>query len=321
MDRLNYQHLFYFWNVAREGSVTRASEKLRLAQPTISGQLAVFEDAIGAQLLRKEGRRLTLTEKGRTVYHYADEIFALGRELTNTLKGRVGAMGVRLSVGVGDALPKLVVYRLMEPALQQDEPTQIVCHEDKLERLLAELTLHGVDLVLADAPASTAVGGRVYNHLLGQCGVAVFSAPGLAARYADNFPASLEGAPMLFPTPATALRRSLDLWFERRRICPAIRAEIEDSALLKTFAAAGAGLFVAPIAVADAIERQYGVRAIGQLDGVTESFYAITMRRKVDHPAITRILESARDWLNAPEHESVASDATAEAEGLTQSPA
>lgn len=300
MDRLNYQHLFYFWNVAREGSVTRASEKLRLAQPTISGQLAVFEDAIGAQLLRKEGRKLTLTEKGRTVYHYADEIFALGRELTNTLKGHAGAMGMRLSVGIADALPKLIVYRLIEPALNQEQQTQIVCHEDKVERLLAELTLHGVDLVLADTPATTAIGGRVFNHLLGECGVAVFSAPQLAARYCENFPNSLEGAPFLFPTPATALRRSLDLWFEQRRIAPAVRAEIEDSALLKTFAAAGAGLFVAPVAVTEAIERQYGVVNIGELDGVTESFYAITLRRKVDHPAITTILENARDWLVTP---------------------
>jgi LysR family transcriptional activator of nhaA len=297
MDRLNYQHLFYFWNVAREGSVTRASEKLRLAQPTISGQLAVFEDAIGAQLLRKEGRKLTLTEKGRTVYNYADEIFALGRELTNTLKGRTGAFGGRLSVGIADALPKLLVYRLIEPALRSQERPQVICHEDKVERLLAELSLHGVDLVLADAPATVSAGGRVYNHLLGQCGVAVFGSPALAEKYAPDFPRSLEGAPLLFPTPATALRRSLDLWFENRRICPEMRAEIEDSALMKTFAAAGVGLFVAPVAVTSEIERRYDVVRIGELEGVTESFYAITVRRKVDHPAITAILESAQDLL------------------------
>lgn len=297
MDRLNYQHLFYFWNVVREGSVTRASEKLRLAQPTISGQLAVFEDAIGAQLLRKEGRKLALTEKGRTVYNYADEIFALGRELTNTLKGRTGALGQRLSVGIADALPKLLVYRLVEPALRNPDETQVVCHEDKVERLLAELSLHGVDLVLSDAPATTAAGGRVYNHLLGQCGVAVFGAPHLAVTFIDDFPNSLEGAPFLFPTAPTALRRSIDLWFENRRIFPAIRAEIEDSALMKTFAASGAGLFCAPLAVREQIERQYGVMQIGELDGVTESFYAITVRRKVDHPAITAILDNAKNWL------------------------
>jgi LysR family transcriptional activator of nhaA len=297
MDRLNYQHLFYFWNVAREGSVTRASEKLRLAQPTISGQIAVFEDAIGAQLLRKEGRRLVLTEKGRTVYHYADEIFALGRELANTLKGQAGPRGQRLGVGIADALPKLLVYRLIEPALRRPGETQVICHEDKADRLLAELSLHGVDLVLADSPATTAIGGRVYNHALGQCRVCVFGAPNLAARYADNFPDSLDGAPFLFPTPGTALRRSLDLWFEARRFFPDMRAEIEDSALLKTFAAAGVGLIVAPEPLTAEIGRQYGVAAIGELEGVTESFYAITLRRKVDHPAITTILDNARDWL------------------------
>lgn len=297
MDRLNYQHLFYFWNVAREGSVTRASEKLRLAQPTISGQLAIFEEAVGAQLLRKEGRKLALTEKGRTVYHYADEIFALGRELTNSLKGQGGARGQRLSVGVADALPKLLVYRLIAPALQGPQEAQVVCHEDKVERLLAELPLHGVDLVISDAPATSAHGGRVYNHPLGQCGVAVFGAPSLAAAYADNFPLSLDGAPLLLPTPATALRRSLDLWFETRKLAPSVRAEIEDSALLKTFAAAGVGLVMAPVAVTDDIVRQYGLVKIGELDGVTESFYAITARRKLDHPAITVILENAKGWL------------------------
>lgn len=306
MDRLNYQHLFYFWNVAREGSVTRASEKLRLAQPTISGQLAVFEDAIGAQLLRKEGRKLTLTEKGRTVYHYADEIFALGRELSNTLKGRAGARGLRLNVGIADALPKLLVYRLIAPAMSTPEETQVICHEDKVDRLLAELSLHGVDLVLSDAPATSANGGRVYNHLLGQCGVAVFGAPALAEAYMTDFPRSLDGAPVLFPTPATALRRSLDLWFETRKMFPSIRAEIEDSALLKTFAAAGRGLFMAPVAVTEEIVRQYGVVKLGELEGVTESFYAITARRKLDHPAITVILENAKDWLET-NPESVAS--------------
>jgi LysR family transcriptional regulator, transcriptional activator of nhaA len=295
MDRLNYQHLFYFWNVAREGSVTRASEKLRLAQPTISGQLAVFEDAIGAQLFRKEGRKLALTEKGRTVFNYADEIFALGRELSNTLKGRAGAFGARLSVGIADALPKLIVYRLIEPALRSQERAQVICHEDKLERLLIELPLHGVDLVLADAPATASAGARVYNHLLGQSRVAVFGAPALAAKYTKGFPGSLEGAPLLLPTPATALRRSLDLWFENNRIFFNVRAEIEDSALMKTFASAGVGLFVAPVAVTDEIERRYGVVKIGDLPDVTESFYAITVRRKVDHPAINAILESAKD--------------------------
>lgn len=296
MERLNYQHLFYFWNVAREGSVTRASEKLGLAQPTISGQIAVFEESIGAQLFRKEGRKLVMTEMGRTVFNYADEIFSIGRELGSALKSRAGAVSTRLSVGVSNALPKLVVYRLLEPALAAPNPFQVVCHEDKTERLIAELPLHGVDLVLSDWPA-TGADARIYNHPIGECGVAAFARPELQRRYQKNFPRSLEGAPLLLPTTNTALRRSLDRWLDVNRIFPKIVAEVEDSALLKTFGAAGAGVFMAPMAVRAQVEEQYGVNYIATLKGVSERFYAITAQRKIKHAGVVTILESARDWL------------------------
>ncbi len=294
MRRLNYQHLFYFWNVAREGGIARACEKLGLAQPTISGQLAVFEEAIGAQLLRKEGRGLVLTERGRLVYNYAEEIFALGRELANTLDGRPGENGLRLSVGVTDAMPKLVAHRLLEPALVMEPPVRIVCYEDKVDRLLSELALHGVDLVLADAPAT---GAKTHNHLLGQSTVAAFAAPALAARHGEGFPASLDAAPVLLPTANSTMRRALDQWFHMQGLAPLIRAEIEDSALLKTFAAAGAGIFFAPVATGAHIESHYGAVEIGRIDGVEECYYAVTLQRKVEHPAIRTILTTARDWL------------------------
>jgi LysR family transcriptional activator of nhaA len=299
MDRLNYQHLFYFWTVVREGGVSRASEKLRLAQPTISGQLAVFEKTIGAKLFRKEGRHLVMTETGRTVFNYADEIFSIGRELAEALQNRPGARGQRLSVGVSDALPKLLVYRLLEPSIIGGgaQPAHIICHEDKLERLLIELPVHGVDLVISDAPATSAADSRIYNHLLGESAVAAFAAPSLHARCAEGFPHSLDGAPLLLPTTNTALRRSLDQWIDANRLFPSIVAEIEDSALLKTFAAAGAGVFMAAVAMREAIERQYGVSLIATLDGVSERFYAITAQRKVKHPCVAAILERARDWL------------------------
>ena len=297
MERLNYQHLYYFWNVAKEGSITRACEKLHLAQPTISGQLAVLEQAIGEKLFYKEGKKLALTETGRRVFHYAEDIFALGRELTNMLKGRIGERGLRFSVGIADALPKLMAYRLLEPALHLTESVQLICIEDKVERLLAEILLHGMDLVLADAPASPTAGSRVFNHLLGECSVAVFGKADLAASYRDGFPQSLNAAPLLLPTQNTALRRSLDQWFDMENICPDIKAEIEDSALLKTFAAAGAGLFVAPIAVASEIQRQYGVEMLGCIDKVSERFYAITAQRKIKHPAVIAILQQAHSRL------------------------
>jgi len=293
MGRINYQHLFYFWNVAREESVTRASEKLHLAQPTISGQLAVFEKTVGEKLFYKNGRKLVLTDTGRIVFHYADEIFSLGQELANTLKGRPTGRALRLVVGVADALPKLIACRLIEPAFRLSEPVQILCYEDKAERLLAEMSLQGIDLVLSDVPVTPASGAKAFNHLLGECGVTVFGTPELAAAYRPEFPRSLIGAPFLLPTGNTALRRSLDQWFDAENISPRIQAEIEDSGLLKTFGSEGTGLFVAPSAVEEEIQRQYDVEAIGRIDSVRERFYAITERRKLKHPAVSAILENA----------------------------
>ncbi|MBM3577773.1 MAG: transcriptional activator NhaR [Alphaproteobacteria bacterium] len=297
MDRLNYQHLFYFWNVAREGSVTRACEKLRLAQPTISGQLAVFEESIGEKLFRRDGRKLTLTETGRAVFQYAEEIFTLGRELTNTLKGRPGQRGMRLGIGAANVIQKLIVFRLIEPALRLSETPRLFCYEDKTERLLAEISLHGIDLALLDTPATPTIGARTFNHLLGECGVAVFGASSLAGHYRRRFPRSLDGAPFLLPTADTALRRALDQWFDAEGLRPDIKAEIEDSALMKTFGSSGLGLFVAPAPVKTEIEKQYDVKFVGMIDAVRERFYAVTSDRKIKHPAVTAILESARDWL------------------------
>ncbi len=297
MERINYQHLFYFWNVAREQSITGACEKLHLAQPTISGQLAVFEQAVGEKLFYKKGRSLVLTDTGRVVFHYADEIFSLGRELTNTLKGRPTGRGLRLNVGIADALPKLAVYQLIEPAFHLPEPVQIFCYEDKSERLLNEISLQSVDVVLSDAPLTPTSDTKAFNHFLGACPVTVFGTTQLAELYRPNFPRSLNGAPFLLPTANTALRRSLDQWFDTEGISPKIRAEIEDSALVKTFGSGGTGLFVAPSTVATEIQRQYSVEIIGHIEAVQERFYAITVRRKLKHPAVTAILENAREKL------------------------
>ncbi len=297
MTRLNYQHLLYFWTIASEGGISRACDKLNLAQPTISGQLAVFEDAIGEKLFHREGRKLILTDTGRTVFHYAEEIFALGRDLTSTLEGQGAERGMRLSIGVTDALPKLIAYRLIEPALKLSDAVQLHCFEDKTERLLEDLSLHRFDLVLSDIPATQSTGTRTFNHLLGECGVSIFGTPELAARYRPNFPYSLDGAPFLLPTPSTALRRSLDQWFDLEDMHPNIRAEFDDSALLKTFARAGVGLFVAPVAVETEISQRYNTEIIGRIDSVRERFYAISAQRKLKHPAVLAILENAKSKL------------------------
>ncbi len=297
MERINYQHLYYFWMVAKHGSINSACEILHLAQPTISGQLAVFQETVGTKLLRKKGRKLELTDTGRTVFHYADEIFSLGRELTHLLNGRSTEWGLRLNLGMTDALPKLIAYRLLEPLLQKPNSVQIHCYEDKTERLLAEISLHSIDMVLSDVPATPATGAGIFNHFLGESGVAVFASPDLASRYREGFPRSLNGAPFLLPTSNTALRRSLDQWFDGNELSPTVHAEIEDSALLKTLGAAGVGLFFSPLAVATEIQRQYGTEILGKVEGVNERFYAITAQRKLKHPSVVAILENAQQGL------------------------
>lgn len=301
MEWLNYHHLLYFWVVAREGSVTRASEQLYLSQPTISAQIRALEHALGEKLFTKTGRHLVLTEIGRVVFRYAEEIFTLGRELTDTLKGRASSRTqgrpVRFLVGIADVVPKLIAYRVLEPALRLAEPIHIVCKEDKPERLLAELAVHELDLVLTDAPISPSVKIKAYNHLLGECGVTVFAPAQTSAAYKRKFPHSLDGAPFLLPTDNTSSRRLLDQWFETQNIRPTVVGEFEDSALLKVFGQTGMGLFSAPSVIEEEVKTQYGVHAIGQIDAVRERFYAISVERKLKHPAVVAISEAARQEL------------------------
>jgi LysR family transcriptional activator of nhaA len=297
MEWLNYHHLLYFWTVVREGSISQACKKLRLAQPTISAQLHSLEDQLGEKLFQRSGRKLELTEIGRVVYGYADEIFTLGRELTDTLKGRPSGRPIRFTVGITDAMPKLIAYRLLEPALRMQQRVHLVCQEGKTQQLLADLMTHGLDLVLSDAPAGPESHVKAYNHLLGECLIQVFGTPDLISPLKKEFPKSLDGAPMLMPAAGTALRRSLDQWFEQRSIRPQIVAEMADSALLKVFGATGAGLFPAPAAIEKEIRRQYGVRPLSTLEGVNERFYAISVERKLKNPAVVAISASARTEL------------------------
>ena len=297
MEWLNYHHLLYFWLVAREGSLARASTELRLAQSTVSGQIRSLEHVLGEKLFARSGRRLVPTEIGRVVYRYADEIFSLGRELQDVIKGRPVGRPLRLVVGIADVVPKLVAQRLLEPALKLSVPVHLVCHEDKPDRLLAELAVHSLDVVLADAPVGPTVRIRAFNHLLGECDVVFFATAKLAATYKRGFPKSLDGAPVILPTENTTLRRSLDQWFATRGIHPRVVGEFEDNALLKVFGQAGMGLFPAASVIADEVQRQYRVRPIGKLDGLRERFYAISVDRKLKHAAVIAISEEARQKL------------------------
>jgi LysR family transcriptional activator of nhaA len=295
VDWLNYHHLLYFYTVAKEGSVSRAAKSLRLAQPTLSGQIRKLEDSFEEKLFRRSGRNLVLTEMGQLVFRYADEIFTLGRELTDTLRGHPSGRSPRLVVGVADIVPKLITARLLEIALTLPEPVQLTCTEDKSDRLVAELAVHRIDLVITDSPLPPHVSVKAYNHPLGETPVSFFAARELASRHGRRFPKSLDGAPLLLPTSNTQLRRSLEPWFQKHGIRPRVVAEIEDSALLKVIGQHGHGLFPAPTVLEEELRRQYGLRAIGQAEDVTERFFGISVERRIKHPAVAAITEAARE--------------------------
>ena len=297
VEWLNYQHLLYFWMVAKKGTIARACEELRLAQPTISGQLRSLEESFGEKLFQRQGRRLTLTEAGKIVYRYADEIFTLGNELTDALKGRPSNRPPRLIVGVSDLVPKLIAYRILEPALKMNGGVQIECYEDTPEKLLLSLSSHELDLVLTDSPAYAAVRVRVFNHLLGSSGVALFASPKLATFYRKRFPDSLTAAPFLLPMKNSTLRRVVDEWFERHSIRPRVLGEFQDTALLSTFGQAGTGIFAAPLAIERELRTHWGVSKIGSLGPRVLEYYAISAERKIKHPAATVIAEVAKNKL------------------------
>lgn len=298
MDWLNYHHLLYFWTVAKEGGVSRAAEVLHLAQPTLSSQIKKLEKSIGSDLFVRSGRNMNLTETGQLVFRYADEIFGLGQELADVLHNRTNEDRSRFLVGVQGALPKLVVHELLRPALEsEDDQFQVVCFEGKLNEMLGELALHRLDVVLADRPLAPEAHIRAFNHLLGKCGVTIYGTGKLSQKYKKKFPESLNGAPMLLPTHNTTLRRLLEQWFDDNEIHPVIAHEFEDSAVLKVFGQEGHGLFVTPTAIEADVCKQYSVKVIGRLPEIVERFYAISIEKRLKHPAMVKISESARDNL------------------------
>ncbi|MFV1959968.1 MAG: transcriptional activator NhaR [Planctomycetota bacterium] len=294
MGTLNYHHLRLFQAVAREGNLTRASRRLHLTPQTVSSQIRTLEAAIGEALFRRSGRRMVLTETGEVALRYADEIFSLGGELLQTLRGQPTGRPPRIRVGAPDALPKLIVHHLLEPALHLETPVQIFCREADPTELLADLAVHRLDVVLSDSPIPPLANVRAYNHLLGTCGITFMAVAGLAEKLRDGFPASLDGAPVLLPGEAAVLRRDLDRWFEKHDVRPLVVGEFDDSALLKCFAQAGVGFFAVPAVVEAEVTRQYEVEAIASTDAITESYYAISVERRVRHPAVVAICEAAR---------------------------
>jgi LysR family transcriptional regulator, transcriptional activator of nhaA len=298
MRHLNYNHLLYFWTVAREGSIGRAAASLHLTPQTISGQLKLLDTAVGEALFQRAGRGLTLTPTGHLVKQYADEIFALGAELAHLVRGGGTSRASVLNVGIVNTIPKLITYRILRPALESGEPLRIACYEADLEKLLSDLAVHRLDLVLSDRPIPGGFNVKAYNHGLGDSEVGFFAHKDLAARYVNGFPASLRDAPLLLPLRTTAVRRALDEWFDRLGVLPRIVAEFDDSALLKSFGAVGIGVFPAPLAIAKEVERMYEARMIGVADGIKESYFAVSPERRLKHPAVLLITAAAREALH-----------------------
>ncbi len=293
MGWFNYSHLYYFWSVAKEGTIARATEKLNISQSTVSEQLKTLEQTLGEKLFERDGRRLKLTEVGTMVYRYADEIFTLGRELVDAVADRPTDKPVRFTVGISDAVPKAVAYHFLSPVLRMTPQVQLLCVEDQPERLLADLAVHDVDLVISDAP-STGSRIRLFNHLLAESPVTVYAPVKLARTLRKRFPRSLQGAPFLLPQRGSELRQKLDEWFETRDIRPNLIAEFQDAALMRVFGQFGEGAFAAGAIIEDEMRRAFHLERVGDIPEIRSSFFAISRERRIKHPAVGVVIAAAK---------------------------
>lgn len=291
---LNFKHLHYFVSVAREGGVIRAAERLHLAPQTLSGQISQFEERLGVALFNRTGRRMELTEAGKLALSYAEEIFQTGAELEDILRQGGGGRFVTFRVGIADVVPKFVAHRLLAPVLDQPEAVRLVCHEDRLERLLAEMAIHQLDMVLADRPMPPGTDIKGYSHPLGDSGVAFMASPTLAGKLKGEFPKCLEGEPLLLPGKDSALHGALPRWLERQGVRMRIVGEFDDSALMKAFGEGGAGVFVAATASLPDIMAHYKVEQVGSTEEIRERYFLISPERHLTHPVARAVSEHAR---------------------------
>ncbi len=297
MNLLNYHHLLYFWTVVRKGGLAPAAKELCLSPSTVSTQIQQLEHVLGYKLFDRSGRQLVLNDVGQIVYRYAEEIFALGRELKDALEDRPHSRPIRFQIGIADVIPKLLAVKLLEPIMDDPQGIHLVCREDHPDNLVSQLILHDLDMVLTDAPISADLRVRGFSHLLGESEISVFANSEHATRFKRGFPESLDGAPCLLPGDRTVLRRSLEQWFESRKIRPRVVAECDDSALLTAMGQAGLGFFAAPSVVGSEVAKQYHVREVGRLDGVVEKYFAVSMDRRIKHPAVLAIVENAKNGI------------------------
>ncbi len=292
---INYKHLRYFWMVAREGSIAKASKLLFLTPQTISGQLTVLEEKLGVSLFEKSGRSLKLTDAGLIVQSYANDIFSLGNELEEVLHNKPQKRLVHLKAGIANSIPKSIAYHLLEPVLHLKDPIKIICREDNLSTLLGELAEHKLDIVISDRPIPESPSINGFNHHLGECGITFFCTDELREQLHGEFPACLNNMPLLLTGDASSTKNKVIQWLKKQNIFPHVVAEFDDGALMKAFGQRGAGIFIAPSITAKEVEIAFNVRAIGETTKVMESFYAISMDRKVKHIGVVTILDSARE--------------------------
>lgn len=298
---MNFKHLYYFWATAKAGGVMRAGEQLHTTPQTLSTQIKLLEDRLGCALFKKSGRRLELTGDGRVALGYAEQIFALSAELEAAIgKARKGPAVLDFRVGIADQVPKAIAYRLLEPALDGPEPVHLICHEGKLQDLLAQISVHRLDLVIADEAMAKKLSVKAFSHALGTTAMSFFAAPALKRKLAGDFPRCLDGAPMLIQGTASAMRQRLDVWLAEQRVRPRLIGEFDDAALLKAFGSEGRGVFMSPAVLEAETCEQYGVEVLGRTTELVEEFFAISVERRITHPCVVAITEAAREQFLAP---------------------
>jgi LysR family transcriptional activator of nhaA len=299
MSALNYKHLRYFWMVAKTGSIASAAAQLHLTPQSISGQLTEFAEVLGVELFRRAGRNLEMTDTGRRILSYAEEIFSTGDELMELVRDKRLTTTMSFRVGCADSVSKLIACRLLEPAMHLGEPVKLICREGRLASLIADLAIHKLDLVIADRPMPSHLSVRGFSHLLGESSMTAFATPALIAQIGTDFPACLNGAPILLPGEDFAIHQRVLHWLEKSKVHPRVTGEFDDSAMMKAFGHSSAGAFLAPTVIADQISEQYGVAVLGRIDTLVEQVYAITTERRISHPATVAISTAARTMMFA----------------------
>jgi LysR family transcriptional activator of nhaA len=295
---VNFKHLHYFWVAAHAGGIARAGEQLHISPQTLSGQIKLLEEALGKKLFRKNGRTLELTDVGRLTLSYADEIFSLGSELESAVRreSESGAQ-TRFRVGIADSVPKAIAYRLLEPALGASVSLRMICHEGKLHALLAQLAVHRLDLIIADAPIPADVNIKAFNHRLGRSSLGCFGAYALMQGDKQSFPKLLGQVPVLLPGTESAVRRKLDHWLASHAIAPHIIGEFDDGAMTMAFGREGRGVLFAPTVLESQLQAEHKLTMVGQINTIVEEFFAISIERRISHPAVAMIMDAARSEL------------------------